>query len=103
MNRTISDATFRSILLGSLSVLLDPIITMLYTTTLSMDIFIQLNMHWTQVSRCERKNVNLATFPTMLQASRPKYIVCANQNYQRCHQELLLARRKKIRSIPIQI
>ena len=83
MNRTISDATFRSILLSSLSVLLDPIITMLYATTLSMDILIQLNMHWTQVSRYERKNMNLATFPTMLQTSRPKYIVCANQNYQR--------------------
>lgn len=76
---TISNVTFRSILLGSLSALLDSIVIMLYATTLSIDVLIQLNVHWTQVSRCERKNVNSATSPTMLQANKPKYIVCANQ------------------------
>ena len=79
MGRTISNAIFRSILLGSLPSLLNSIVIMLYATILSIDVLIQLNVYWTQVSRCKRKNVNLATFSTVLQTSKPKYIVCANQ------------------------
>jgi len=79
MGGTISDATFRSILLGSLPPLLNCIVTILYATILSIDILIQLNVHWTLISRYKRKNVNLATSSTVLQTSKPKYIVCVNQ------------------------
>ena len=69
MDGAINNATFRSILFGSSFVSWDPIVVTLYATTLSVKALIQLNAHLTQVSRHERRNINLAISPTIVPAT----------------------------------
>jgi len=69
MDGEINNATFRSILFGSSSVLWNPIIVILYATTLSVEALIQLDAHLTQISRHERGNINSAISSTIVPAT----------------------------------
>ena len=79
---SISDASFCTIILGSLPVSWDSIVTTLYTTISSVDALIQLDAHWSWISRHDRKGFNSLTSPTALQTSASHRIVCENKNCQ---------------------
>jgi len=83
MGGSISDASFHTIILGSLPASWDAIVATLYTTTSSVDALIQLDAHWSRISSHDRKRLNSSTSPTALQASTSRRIVYENKNCQR--------------------
>jgi len=58
---SISNASFCTIILGSLPASWDSIVTTLYTTTSSADALIQLDVHWSQISSHDQKGLNSLT------------------------------------------
>ena len=58
---SISNASFCTIILGSLPASWDSIVTTLYTTTSSADALIQLDVHWSQISSRDQKGLNSLT------------------------------------------
>ena len=83
MGGSISDASFHTIILGSLPASWDSIVATLYTTTSSVDALIQLDAHWSWISSRDRKGFNSLTSPTTLQTSASRCIVCENKNCRR--------------------
>ncbi|KAJ3552016.1 hypothetical protein NP233_g12967 [Leucocoprinus birnbaumii] len=83
MGGTITDTSFRSIILGSLPASWDPIIATLYTTTSSVEALTQLNAHWSRVSGRNKRSPS-SNAPAVFQASGPRRTIhCTNVNCRR--------------------